>query len=119
MRKFKKNRLKKINKRRISKKKDCLWNIYRQFGCDIYKNGFEDNFNSPLYKNCVWTEEQELEMIKEMKKRKTICHIKICHIKKTHRRKQAYNCHGCRLLFYFPTTIEKNEKQESFDQRES
>ena len=73
---FKKKVLKKIDKRKISKKKDCLWNIYKQFDYDTYKKGFKDNLKSPLYKNCIWTEEQELEMIKTMKEKKIICYVR-------------------------------------------
>lgn len=102
---FKKKILKKIDKRKISKKKDCLWNIYRQFGYNIYKKTFKDNLNFPLYKNCVWTEQQELEMIKAMKEKKIVCYIK-----KTHRIGQMYNCYGCILLFHFPTAKRKNER---------
>jgi len=98
---FKKKALEKIDRRKISKGKDCLWNVYKRFGYDIHKKAFKDNPSSPLYENCIWTIEQELEMIDTMRDSKIICHVN-----KTHKRQKRYNCHGCMLLFYFPT-IEK------------
>jgi hypothetical protein len=97
--KYKKKVLKEINKRKLSKIRDCLWNIYNQFGYNIEDKKFKDNPKNPLYQNCFWTEKQELEMIKAMKKRKIICYCKKRDI-----RKKAYNCHGCGGVFYFPTT---------------
>lgn len=101
---FRKKILKKIDKRKIRKKQTCLWNIYKQFGYDIYDKNFKDSKKYPLYQNCIWTEEQEKEMIKLMKEKKVKCaQLGIGKYKK-------YNCHGCMLIFHFPICKEWRKK---------